>query len=204
MTKTNWMTGGSEFANFVTEFMELNVYNVEIRTRCDREVKALTNAIEGFEKLRGSIYNDQVDGMISEAKAKIEEFRKERNKTLKRWKPDENDKELYDNFYATGRDFYVRGGCIAIGKWFIAHNVQIGDEDMTKIYNALAGESPNSVRNWVNTGMMNATKKPPMNFYKTFYGKIVDMMVAKNAIRPANFSEVVRESYAPKARKSAK
>lgn len=203
--KTNWMATGRPFAQKIADYQTLVVDNLKVRTECDKQVKEWTSAIESYEKLRGSIFSGDVDGMIAEAEKKIADAKALRKKTLKRWIYSENDYTLYRDYYATGRDLYTRGRGIAVRRWFDANGVDIGADDIEAICKALDGKHANRTAKFVETGEMNTAIRSRVDFLKVFYGEIHDMMVAKNAIRPAMFPEIVRERYIkPKKDKESK
>lgn len=191
----------------VADYMNKKVWGIALKTRYRQTIDQLTQSIEAQEKLRGSIFGDECDTLITTMTAQIEQTKKKLAEELEKdatftW--DDNDKKFYKAYEKATTQAQVYR---AVQCWFEAYGLFTDDANFIHdLMATFAGSKKASNKTIIRSEATQFTedKRSKGDVLALFYGRLAEIMLEKGTLKPAAIPEDIREFYAPKKKASKK
>lgn len=205
MKKINWFDANRSMAIEVANYMKAFVWKKEIQEKFRLEREEVNHALEGLEKLKGSIFEEKLPAMREVYLARMADLEKQEKEQIAleaTYSLSEEDKKLRKGLadYAKGKGSAVE----ALQAWFAHHGLEL-EEDcplFAEIFDA-AGEKA-TVKNLVRSSGKVASSFNNGNAFKMVFVKCYEHMVNAGTIKATQIPPLMAEKYAPKQKKNKK
>ena len=201
--RTNYATRDAQpFRELVEDYMFRMFWYDEVKSEREEELKSVNNLIDGLENMKGSaLWNPQqmLDALELRDKqtAQLNDWM---NKGV-RWSV-EKDSAL-DHTYKTYRKFMRNGDTpayavrMAVNYLYEQYGLVCGTEDMLYILENCTGRTAqsNAKRVWKSGQTVWTKERTKNDFCKTLISTIAEMLIARNAVRPARIAPELVKKY---------
>ena len=202
MKKTDLFVAKREMSERVAEFMRTRVWGITLKARCKKQIDELICAINGMEKLRGSVLWDETEKAIAELNSQIVEHEEKLAKQLEeeaKFSYTQNDKTFYDAYKEAKEG---EGVATAICNWFAEYELTVtGENDIVaSIMDAISGKRKASATTVIRSGAERFVedKRSKGEVLGLLYGVLAERMLEVGTLKPTAIQDDVKEFYAPK------
>lgn len=204
MNKFDWFKADRVLSERVVEYMRCKVWKKAIQLEYDKKIGDLQDSIEKLNNLEGSVFADKLPEMRNLYLAQIADYEQKRDEQIKaeaKFDLSDNDKTFKKALAKAGTAADLQAD--AVIDWFNNYNLDISDSYFLEEVLAYFG-GKFDFKQFVTTDAQDARKLDAARALEMVYCSAYTHMLRVGTIKATQIPEIVREKYAPKAKKKSK